>query len=283
MCVCVCVCASVCARAFAHLVLFPHHGQRFHVVLGVFSLLQTLHTHRDLAAGAVHAEVFRFVIQAGSRFPRGGGRLLAAAAAPSPAGRTSSCRLGPRRHQAVLGERTAGRVAPLLAGVAVVDVALLAHDCRVHRVAVAQLTLHRGGGGGGGGAVLLVSRHDGLQQPVPRETPEPPLVQGHAPVAQRAGEGAVSVRVGRWEHPHPVWRFELARRVGAVAAVRLAVQTHLVHVQVVVVRAARRAALHRGLSVRGLHGDVPRTRQADVVGARQQDGVLEEGTANGAF
>lgn len=102
-------------------------------------------------------------------------------------------------------------------------------------------------------------------------------------MTQRAGEGAVSVRVGRWEHSHPVWRFKLARRVGAVSAVRLAVQTHLVHVQVVVIRAARRSALYRGLSLRGLDGDVSSTRQADIVGARQQDGVLEERPAHGAF
>ena len=69
---------SVCVGA--HLVLFPHHGQRFDVMLGVFSLLQTLHTHGDPAAVAVHAEVFRFVIHAGRRFPRGGGWLLTAAA-----------------------------------------------------------------------------------------------------------------------------------------------------------------------------------------------------------
>ena len=276
----VCVCGG---GVSAYLVLFPHHGQRFDVVFVVFPLLQTLHAHRSLAAVAVHAEVFRFVIQAGRGFPRGSGRLLTPA--PTPACRTASCRLVPRRYQAVLGERTTGRVAPLLAGVTVVNIALLAHHRRVHRVAVAQLALHRGGGGGGGGsgAVLLVPRHYGLQQPVPRETPEPPLVQGDAPVTQRAGEGAVPVVVGRREHPHPVRTLELARCVGAVPAVRLAVQTHLVHVQVVVVRAARRSALHRGLSVRGLDGDVPGTRQADIVGARQQDGVLEEGPANGAF
>lgn len=272
----------------AHLVLFPHHGQRFHVVFGVFPLLQTLHAHRSLAAVTVHAEVFRFVVHAGRRFPRGGGRQLTASAARRTAWgrRRRSVRRLRRRHQAVLGERTAGRVAPLLTGVTVVHVTLLAHHRRVHRVAVAQLALHRrgrGGRGGGGAAVLLVPRHDGLEQPVPRETPQPPLVQGDAAVAQRAGEGAVSVVVGRWKHPHPVGRLELARRVGAVSAVRLAVQTHLVHVQVVVVRAARGSALHRGLPLRGLDGDVPHAGQADIVGARQEDGVLEERTANGAF
>lgn len=266
--------------------LFPHHGQRFDVVLGVFSFLQTLHAHRSLAAVAVHAEVFRFVIHAGRRFPSGCGRLLAA----STARRT--CRLDPRRHQAVLRERTSGRVAPLLAGVAIEDVALLAHHRRVHWVAVAQLALHRGGGrgrggagrgGSRGGAVLLVPRHYSFQQPVPWETPEPPLVQGDAPMTQRAGEGAVSVGVGRWEHSHPVWRFKLARSVGAVTAVRLAVQTHLVHVEVVVVRAARRSGLHWGFPIRSLDGDISSTRQANIVGARQQDGVLEERPANGTF
>lgn len=196
--VCVVCVVSMCVFLLAHLVLFPHHGQRFNVVLGMFSLLQTLHAHRSLAAVAVHAEVFRLVIQTGRRFPGGGGRLLPAAAsagASLPSRRTfAACRWFPRRHQAVLGKRTAGRVAPLLAGVAVEDVALLAHHRRVHRVPVAQLTLHRvrrGGGGGrgrGAGAVLLVPRHDGLQQPVPRETPEPPLVQGDASVTLRAGE-----------------------------------------------------------------------------------------------
>jgi len=280
------VCVRV--RALAHLVLFPHHGQRLDVVLCVSSLLQTLHAYRSFAAVAVHAEVLRFVVHAGRRFPRGCGRqLTAAAAAASSARRAASRRSVRRRHQAVLGERTAGRVAPLLAGVTVVDVALLAHDRRVRRVAVAQLALHhrgrRRGRGGGRAAVLLVPRHDGLEQPVPRETPEPPLIQGDAPVAQRAGEGAVPVVVGRRKHPHPVGRLELARRVGAVAAVRLAVQAHLVHVQVVVVRAARGSALHRVLPLRGLHGDVPSAGQADIVGARQEDGVLEEGTAHGAF
>lgn len=280
------MCVRVCSCVFPHLVLFPHHGQRFDVVLGVLSFLQTLHAHRSLAAVAVHAEVFRFVIHAGRRFPGGRGRLLTAAS--SSARRT--CRLVPRRHQAVLGERTSGRVAPLLAGVAIEDVALLAHHRRVHWVAVAQLALDRGRGRGragrGGsraGAVLLVPRHYSFQQPVPWETPEPPLVQGDAPVTQRTGEGAVSVGVGRWEHSHPIWRFKLARSVGAVTAVRLAVQTHLVHVEVVVVRAARRSRLHRGFPLRSLDGDISSTRQANIVGARQQDGVLEERPANRTF
>lgn len=243
-----------------YLVLFPHDGQRFDVVLGMFSLLQTLHAHRTLAAVAVHAEVFRLMVHAGCWFPGGDGRLLSAA--PCPNTRAPSGRRFPRRHQAVLGERTAGRVAPLLAGVAVEDIALFAHHRRVHRVAVAQLALHcggRGGRGGGGGAVLLVPRHNGLQQPVPRESPKPSLVQRDAPMTQRAGEGAVSLWVGRWEHSHPVWRFNLARRVGAVPAVRLAIQTHLVHVQVVVVGAPRRSALDWGLSLRSLDGNVPGT------------------------
>lgn len=230
------VSVSVC---MCYLVLFPHDGQRFDVVLGVFSLLQTLHAHRALAAVAVHAEVFRLVVHAGCWFSGSDRQLLPTTPWPADP-RARSGRRFPWRHQAVLGERTAGRVAPLLAGVAVEDVALLAHDRRVHRVAVAQLALHcrgRSGRGGGGGSVLLVPRHNGLQQPVPRESPKPSLVQGDAPVTQWAGEGAMSLRVGRWEHSHPVRRFNLARRVGAVSAVRLAVQAHLVHVQVVVVGA----------------------------------------------
>lgn len=130
---------------------------------------------------------------------------------------------------------------------------------------------------------MLVPSHDGLQQPVPGEAPESPLIQRDAPVAQRAGEGAVAVGEGRRKYPNPVRGLELAGSVGAVAAVRLTVQTHLVHVQVVVVRAARGSALHRGLSVRGLHRDVPGTGQTHVVRAGQQDRVPEERTTDGTF
>ncbi len=179
-----------------YLVLFPHGGQGLHVVLAVFALLQTLVAHGGLAAGAVHAVVLRFVIHAGRLFARGGaGRLR------GPRPRWS------RRQQPVLGQRSAGGVAALLARSAVENIALLAHHRGVHRVAVAQLAFD------GGGAALLVAGHDRLQQPVALEAAEPALLQGHAAVAQRAGDGAVAVHhQSRREHAHSVGRLE-ARRV----------------------------------------------------------------------
>ncbi|TNN49122.1 hypothetical protein EYF80_040664 [Liparis tanakae] len=71
--------------------------------------MNTLHAHRSFAAVAVHAEVLRFVVHACRRFPRGRGRQLTAAAAASASSARRTCRSVRRRHQAVLGERTAGR------------------------------------------------------------------------------------------------------------------------------------------------------------------------------
>lgn len=97
---------------------------------------------------------------------------------------------------------------------------------------------------------------------------------------------------GRGENAHPVRRF-LARgggsadeaAVGTVSTVRLAVQTHLIQIQVVIVghAGAGGSAALRGLGVGGLHKDIPGARQANVVGAGQDDGLPVKGAAHGAF
>ena len=119
----------------------------------------------------------------------------------------------------MLGEGTAGRVAPEAARVAVEDVALLAHHRGLFRTLLAQLALERGR------FALLVPVHNPLQDPVLGEPAEPPVVQDEAAVALRAGDAGVArdrgqragvreqvvllLRLGlgdrRGENPHPVW------------------------------------------------------------------------------
>ena len=276
----------------------PHGAQGFDLVRAVLALLQTLVAHGHLALHAVHAHVLQLVLRAR-------GRLAGARAAADAALRGGD--------QPVLGEGPARRVAPQAARVAVEDVALLAHHRGLLGALLAQLTLERGR------LALLVAVHHPLQDAVPREAAEPPLVQDEAAVALRAGEAGVAGDGGlgsgllqlqqvvlllllllgrrglghrRRENTHPVGGL-LARGggradeapVGAVAAVRLAVQAHLVQVQVVVVGhpGAGRSAALRGLRVGGLDEDIPRARQANVVGAWQYDGLPEEGSTHGTL
>lgn len=203
----------------------------------------------------------------------------------------------------MLGEGTAGRMAPQAARVAVEDVALLAHHRGLLRTLLAELTLERGR------FALLVPVHDPLQHPVLGESAEPPVVQDEAAVTLRAGDAGVAgdrgqraglreqvllrrLGDGRGENSHPVRRF-LARGggsaheapIGAVSTVRLTVQTHFIQIQIVVVGDAGSggSAALRGLGVGGLHKDIPSASQANVVGARQDDGLPVERAANRAF
>lgn len=102
---------------------------------------------------------------------------------------------------------------------------------------------------------------------------------------------------GRWrhsrgEHADSVGRLLARGRrgagetpVGAIAAVRLAVQAHLVQVQVVIVRdpGARGPTALGRLRLWGLHQDVAGTRLTNIVRAGQDDRLPVEGPAHGAF
>lgn len=180
-----------------------------------------------------------------------------------------------RRNKPMLGKRTPGRVAPKTARIAVKHIALLAHDSRLAGVLLAQLTLERGR------FALLIPVHHPLQHTVLGEASESPVVQRQAAVALRAGEAGVArnrredagvgqqvvLRLGRRGHgrrknAHAVGGL-LARggrcahepAVRAVAAVRLAVQTHLIQVQVIIIGdpGAGRAAALWGLGIGCLH------------------------------
>lgn len=100
------------------------------------------------------------------------------------------------------------------------------------------------------------------------------------------------LRDSRGENPHPVWRF-LARGgrsadeapIRAVTTVRLAVQTHFIQIQIIIIGDAGSggsAALWR-FRVGGLHKNIPSTSQANVVGAWKYDGLPVKRAANRAF
>lgn len=150
---------------------FPHRAQSFDFVRAVLPLFQTLVTYGHLALHAVHAQVLQLVLRAG-------GDLARARAATDPALRGGN--------QAMLGEGTAGRVAPQAARVAVEHVALLAHHRGLLRTLLAQLALE------GGRLALLVPVHHPFQHPVFGEPPEPPVVQDQAAVTLRTGDAGVA-------------------------------------------------------------------------------------------
>lgn len=102
---------------------------------------------------------------------------------------------------------------------------------------------------------------------------------------------------GRWRHSRGEHTYAvgglLARGsggageppVGAIAAVRLAVQAHLVKVQIVIVGdpGARGPSALGRLRLRGLHQDVAGARLTYIMRAGQDDGLPIEGAAHGAF
>lgn len=150
---------------------FPHCAQCFDLVGAVFALLQALVTHRRLTLDTVHAQILQFVLRACGNFA--GARAAADATLR-------------RRHQAMLGEGPAGRMAPQAARVTVEHVALLAHHGGLLRTLLAQLALE------GGRFALLVSVHDSLQHPVLRESAETPVVQDKAAVTLCAGNAGIT-------------------------------------------------------------------------------------------
>lgn len=86
----------------------------------------------------------------------------------------------------MLGEGTAGRMAPEAARVAVEDVALLAHHGGLLRTLLAELALQSGR------FTLLIPVYNPLQHPVLGESAEPPVVQDEAAVALRASNAGVA-------------------------------------------------------------------------------------------
>lgn len=86
----------------------------------------------------------------------------------------------------MLGERTAGRMAPQAARVAVEDVALLAHYGGLLRALLAELALESGR------FALLIPVHDPFEHPVLGESAETPVVQDEAAVTLRAGDAGVA-------------------------------------------------------------------------------------------
>lgn len=154
-----------------YLVQFPHRAQSFDLVRPVLPFLQTLVAHGRLALHAVHAQVLQLVLRAC-------GDLARTRASTYPPLR--------RRHQAMLGEGAARRMAAQAARVAVEDVALLAHDGGLFGTLLAQLTLERGR------FALLVPVHDALQHPVLGEAAETPIVQNEAAVTLRARDAGVA-------------------------------------------------------------------------------------------
>lgn len=137
----------------------------------MFPFLQTLITYRHLALYTVHAEILQFVLCASGNFAGTG-------AATYPPLR--------RRHQAMLGEWTAGRMAAQAARVAVEDVALLAHHGGLLWTLLAELTLESGR------FALLIPVHHPLQHPVLGEPAESPVVQDEAAMTLRTGDARVA-------------------------------------------------------------------------------------------
>ena len=82
----------------------------------------------------------------------------------------------------MFGERTAGRVAPQATGIAVEDVALLAHHGGLLGALLAELTLESGR------FALLIPVDHPLQHAVLGEPAEPSLVQDKAAVTLRASD-----------------------------------------------------------------------------------------------
>lgn len=154
-----------------YLVQFPHCAQSFDLVGAVFSLLQALVTHRRLTLDAVHAQILQFVLRACGDF------------AGARAATYATLR---RRHQAMLGEGPAGRMAPQTARVAVEHVALLAHHGGLLGTLLAQLAFE------GSRFALLVSVHHPLQHPVLGESAETPVVQDEAAVTLWACDARIT-------------------------------------------------------------------------------------------